>query len=148
MGSICNQDLPEQNTVRLHLFHKRCKAHARHNVSAQLSLIVLQETQTKPEGQIHFFPVLFDGREVSAFSTAFWAHVVGCIGAAHACSSQSSGHACNAIVCVSSPQAADTRSPAMSQYLVAQEHVHASQVYNVMVERCGDSQTSLPAAEE
>lgn len=23
-----------------------------------------QETQTKPEGQIHFFPVLFDGREV------------------------------------------------------------------------------------
>ncbi len=24
-----------------------------------------QETQTKPEGQIHFFPVLFDGKQVS-----------------------------------------------------------------------------------
>ena len=24
---------------------------------------MLQETQTKPEGQIHFFPVIFDGKK-------------------------------------------------------------------------------------
>jgi hypothetical protein len=47
-------------------------------------LVYFKETQTKPEGQIHFFPVLFNGREV----------------------------------------------------------------YDVMVERCGNSQTSLPAEEE
>ena len=27
---------------------------------------LLQETQTKPEGQIHFFPVIFNGREVGS----------------------------------------------------------------------------------
>jgi hypothetical protein len=47
-------------------------------------LVYFKETQTKPEGQIHFFPVLFDGR----------------------------------------------------------------QVYEVMAERCGDSQTSLPAGQD
>ena len=31
----------------------------------QQSIAPLQETQTKPEGQIHFFPVLFDGRQVT-----------------------------------------------------------------------------------
>jgi hypothetical protein len=25
---------------------------------------VLQETQTKPEGQIHFFPVIFNGKQL------------------------------------------------------------------------------------
>ena len=24
----------------------------------------LQETQTKPEGQIHFFPIIFDGKQL------------------------------------------------------------------------------------
>ncbi len=30
----------------------------------EVGLLLLQETQTKPEGQIHFFPVLFDGKQV------------------------------------------------------------------------------------
>ncbi len=25
---------------------------------------LLQETQTKPEGQIHFFPIIFDGKQL------------------------------------------------------------------------------------
>ena len=28
-------------------------------------LVYFKETQTKPEGQIHFFPILFNGRELS-----------------------------------------------------------------------------------
>jgi hypothetical protein len=29
-----------------------------------LFLVILQETQTKPEGQIHFFPVIFNGKQL------------------------------------------------------------------------------------
>ena len=25
---------------------------------------ILQETQTRPEGQIHFFPIIFDGKQL------------------------------------------------------------------------------------
>ncbi len=39
-----------------------------HNLSQALtpvySLSHTQETQTKPEGQIHFFPVLFNGKQL------------------------------------------------------------------------------------
>ena len=51
-------------------------------LQAMTSVLSVQENQTKPEGQIHFFPALFNGK----------------------------------------------------------------QVYDVMVERCGNSQTSLPKA--
>ena len=27
-------------------------------------LVKMQETQTKPEGQIHFFPIIFNGKQV------------------------------------------------------------------------------------
>ena len=38
-----------------------------HQAVRQQSIAPLtQETQTKPEGQIHFFPVLFDGRQVTS----------------------------------------------------------------------------------
>ena len=35
-----------------------------HTCTSQTCCGVVQETQTKPEGQIHFFPALFNGKQL------------------------------------------------------------------------------------
>lgn len=38
--------------------------HARADDAGRIDCATLQESQTKPEGQIHFFPVIFNGKQL------------------------------------------------------------------------------------
>jgi len=73
-------------------------------------LVYFKESQTKPEGQIHFFPLIFNGKQVG---TQFKA-------------------------------AENARKDPMECLVFERASTTAMQVYDVMVERCGPSQTSGP----
>lgn len=99
----------------------------------------LQETQTRPEGQIHFFPIIMDGA-LFIFYCCFCVsmveapcpHLPPVLRRAPACLGLCpSGHAL--LPPISSP-------PSLHKSAAGQ------QLYNVMVERCGPSQTSGPKA--